>query len=167
MSLFDAPAFVSRPASEARARREAFTGKWTERRNLCMTFLLGSGQFGSTWKEVADGIGGHHGQVSSVLSSLHGGGFVFALREMRDGCHPYLHFSQRINFTDEQVFDSPTSTKAGRVKQINELFQQQIRTALAIALEDEQEPEAMRGLIDSIVLSVEWLDHALGDEDGE
>jgi hypothetical protein len=167
MSLFDAPAFVSRPASEARARREAFSGKWSERRNLCMTFLLGSGQHGSTWKQVADGIGGHHGQVSSVLSSLHASGFVFTLREMRDGCHPYLHYTQRQYFTDEQVFDSPTTTKAGRNKQINDLFQQQVRSALQIALSYENETEAMRGLIDSIVLSVEWLDNALENNDGE
>lgn len=167
MSLFDPPPFVSRPASEARSKREAFNGKWTERRNLCMTFLLGSGQQGSTWKEVADGIGGHHGQISSVLSSLHANGFVFTLREMRDGCHPYLHFSQRPNFTDDQVFDTPTNTKAGRNKQINDLFQQQIRSAVSLAMQCPNESEAERFLFDSVILSVEWLDNALENDGAE
>lgn len=114
MNLFDFPLYVSVPASEARARREAFTGQWTARRNEAMSFLLSARTHGGTWREVASSLGGHHGQISSVLSYLHQHGFVFTLREMRDECHPYVHHQFRHEFSDDQVFDTPAETKAGR-----------------------------------------------------
>lgn len=126
-SLFgygDTAGFVNRPASEERARREAKTGAISDRAKLFLSMLLGTHEKGMTWKEIHELEPElHHGQISSVLSNLHKTGHVFQLVEMRNGCHPYCHYTQQYHFAEHEIFLTPTSTKAGqRLKLLNDVY---------------------------------------------
>ena len=166
MNLFggDAPPFVSRPASEARSRRLQYTGKWSDHRLQVMSYLLGSGTRGSTWKEVSDDIGGHHGQISSILSTLHQNGYVFSIRETRNGCHPYVHHAMRNDFTDEEVFDSPAETKAGIVRRAHTEFANRIRelvSATDYANESQSTAWQMDNLVEGLREALVFLDDSI------
>jgi len=163
-NLFDKPAFVSRPASEARARREQFDGSFSKRKDLIMSILLGSSLKGSTWKEIADMTSEHHGQVSSALSNMHRDGFVFQLRQQRDKCHPYLHHSCRIHFQDSEVYDSPAQTKAG-VRRIAHLqFVTDVQQALSKA---ENNAEIYGSAFDTFMTEVSVALSELHDKQSE
>lgn len=129
MDLFNPP-FVSVPASEARARREQYSGRFNNRQNFIMSMLLSSRQTGCTWKAISDFTNEHHGQVSGMLSSMHRNGWVFSLRKIHDGCHPYVHYAFREMFADDEVFDEPTQTKAGINRRALEDFAEQVKFAV-------------------------------------
>lgn len=138
-NLFDTPSFVSRPASEARARREGFDGTFTHRKNCIMNLLLSSSARGMTWKQVAELTKEHHGQVSAALSNLHQNGFIFSLRIQRDKCHPYVHHAFRDNFHDNDVYDSPAQTKAGVIRASYVDFASAVEKALDRAENDAEQ----------------------------
>lgn len=96
---------VDRPASEQRV---------TPRLQQVALVVRDADDGGCIWKEVAAELGLHHGQASGALSNLHRMGVVFQLRETRNGCHPYVHAAYRGNYFDNERYDEPTQTKAGR-----------------------------------------------------
>lgn len=67
---------------------------------------------GMTWPELSAVLKKHHGQISGCLSMLHKGGLVFALKEKRDRCHPYVHGAYRHTYADRERLDAPVKTKA-------------------------------------------------------
>lgn len=71
---------------------------------------------GMTWFDLAALLNLHHGQASGCLSMLHKGGLVFALREKRDRCHPYVHAAYRNIYPVNERFDEPMKTKASQEK---------------------------------------------------
>ena len=162
MDLFSPP-FVSRPASEARARREAHTGMWTQRRNMIMTMLLSARERGMTWKEVGQFTNQHHGQISSMLSSLHQHGFIFQLQEQRNGCHPYCHYSFREGFDDAAVFDEPAQTKAGKNRESLRQFvvdvSELVKNAERRLTSNYSDNENLTDLIDGILQAMRQLNN--------
>ena len=165
MSLFDPPSYVSVPASIARSRREADSGKWNERRSKIMSYLLGSPS-GLTWQEVSNLEGGHHGQVSSALNSLHRNGWVFSLREIRNGCHPYVHHTYRDDYDDEDVYDTPQETKAGKNRTAYKKFEERIRQAVYAADYANQSQSSgwgMDDLVRELSYALSRLDEQLDD----
>lgn len=45
---------------------------------------------GTTWKELAESSGAHHGSASGILSRLHKEGRIARLTETREACHVYV-----------------------------------------------------------------------------
>jgi len=115
--------YVERPASIERAVREAQDGTLSARQQAVVDALYAAGVKGATWRTLGQLLNLHHGQVSGVLSNLHKAGEIFMLRTKHDRCHPYVFHSYRIAYTDEQVFDTPATTRAGeRTALLNELY---------------------------------------------
>lgn len=50
----------------------------------------GTGEHGTTWRDIARMLNLHHGQASGALSSLHRRGFLARLTEKRDRCSVYV-----------------------------------------------------------------------------
>jgi len=67
---------------------------------------------GMTWPELGAVLKLHHGQISGCLSMMHKSGLVFALREKRSRCHPYVHGSYRDIYGDLLRLDGPVKTAA-------------------------------------------------------
>lgn len=78
------------PTSTDRAETEANNGKGAYRQSAALGEVRRSGFVGSTWKELADARGWHHGQASSALSNLHRRGMVVRLDDVRQGCGVYV-----------------------------------------------------------------------------
>jgi len=106
--------YVDREASKLRATHEASSGKLSERQQRVLRYLERAGKEGLIWRELAEATGMHHGQISSVLSVLHRRGLVFALRIMRDNCHPYVYFGYVDNYEASERTDEPTETASGK-----------------------------------------------------
>lgn len=114
--------FVNQPASIARATTEAATGISTERAQKILNTIADSFD-GWTWRELAEQLHLHHGQISGALSNLHKSGHVFMLREQRNRCHPYVHSIYRDQYTPEQRIDEPVKTKSNqRLTDLEELL---------------------------------------------
>lgn len=76
--------------SEERAVREAVDGTKAQREKDTL-WLLGTRRIaGLTVKEIRDITGWHHGQASSVLSTLHKAGKIDRLISRRDRCAVYV-----------------------------------------------------------------------------
>lgn len=114
--------YVNQPASLARAITEANKGTSTERARLVLTHLAYKPE-GMTWRELAEAMNLHHGQISGALSNLHRSGHVFMLRQQRNKCHPYVHAIYRDQYTDDQRIDTPVKTKSNqRLSDLEELL---------------------------------------------
>jgi len=107
--------YVTRPASIARANSNVRSGVAQQRQTMIMNALLDYPE-GVTWVELGERLHLHHGQVSSTLSVLHAAGKIFALRETRNRCHPYVHGAFSTWYTDYQRFDEPTRTNGKVLK---------------------------------------------------
>lgn len=115
--------YVERPASIDRAVREAKDGTLSKRQAQVLSQLELAGAQGATWKTLGQLLNLHHGQVSGALSNLHKAGAVFMLRAKQQRCHAYVLRRYRWAYTDEQVFDTPATTRAGeRTALLNELY---------------------------------------------
>ncbi len=115
--------YVERPASIERAVREAQDGTLSKRQSDIVEQLDLAGAQGATWKTLGQLLNLHHGQVSGALSNLHKAGEVFMLRAKQQRCHAYVLRRYRWAYTDEQVFDTPATTRAGeRTALLNELY---------------------------------------------
>ena len=112
LPLFDNDGFVNRPASINRAMRESLDGTRSARHAKIMKHLDWHGLYGATWRQLGEELRLHHGQISGALSKLHQNGEVFALRQQRDKCHPYVHIKYRDFYDNEDVFDEPVKTTA-------------------------------------------------------
>jgi hypothetical protein len=109
-----APSVEESPTSTARAIREDRDGTTSKRQKEVLNALKERGVLGLTWKELGWKLDLHHGQSSGVLSSLHRAGLVFALKEARGNCQPYVHGSFRHLVETHDRVDSPVQTKSGK-----------------------------------------------------
>ena len=82
--------FSGSSSSEERARSQDSDGTTGKRQLAALTFLANRGIHGSTWKELADAIGLHHGSASGVLSVLHLTERIARLKETRNRCKVYV-----------------------------------------------------------------------------
>lgn len=115
--------YVERPTSIARAVQEVEDGTLSKRQQAVLQLLDSAGKNGCIWQAVGQQLNLHHGQASGVLSNLHKAGEVFMLRKKVMRCHPYVAKQFRHYYTDEQVFDTPATTRAGeRTALLNELY---------------------------------------------
>jgi predicted transcriptional regulator len=133
-SLFaygDDGGFVNIPASRDRAKEEASSGVFSARALLILE-TLGKTSHGFTWKELAEKLNLHHGQVSGALSNLHRKGLVFMLQEKRNRSHPYVHSDFREMFTASQRIDDPTRTQASLRREIESDIARQLYEALVL-----------------------------------
>ena len=115
--------YVERPTSIARAVQEVEDGTLSKRQQAVLQLLHDAGKNGCVWQAVGQQLNLHHGQASGVLSNLHKSGEIFMLRKKVMRCHPYVAKQFRHYYTDEQVFDTPATTRAGeRTALLNELY---------------------------------------------
>jgi hypothetical protein len=131
---FSAP-FVERTASKERAERLNRSGEYSQRREIARVYLWRAGSDGLTWRELGEKMGLHHGQVSGLLSSMHGAGDVFALRTTRNRCHPYVLQAFREQYEASERVDEPATTAARRNREIAEAarrFVDAMRTSRAL-----------------------------------
>ena len=77
-------------SSEERARVQDADGTTGKRQIAALTYLANRGVHGSTWKELADALGLHHGSASGVLSVLHLTERIARLKETRNRCKVYV-----------------------------------------------------------------------------
>lgn len=101
---------VDRPAS--REQELTITTGLPDRLQQVLDLVREQGNYGSTWKELSDRTGLHHGKVSSALTNLHRLGWVFALKQTRNRCHIYIHADYRIMQFAEDVYDEPVRTRS-------------------------------------------------------
>lgn len=86
--------------SQERAVREARDGTMQKRQKDVYAYLRVLREQGLTVKDLRDITGWHHGQASSVLSSLHKSGYITRLTERRDRCQVYVD-NEFINGREE------------------------------------------------------------------
>lgn len=110
--------FVERDASVLRAATLKRTRLYESRRQRVAQLLAERDVHGMTWRELGAAMGLHHGQISGLLSSMHAAGDLFALRAMRDKCHPYVLCAWRDRFSDDECIDQPATTSAARNRRI-------------------------------------------------
>lgn len=110
--------YVARDASIHRAIRLSMDTDHKTRINRIGQLIQSASTRGLTWKELSDMTGLHHGQVSGILSKLHDEGVIFALKIMRDRCHPYCHKMWSHYFDDQDRVDRPATTKAKRNREL-------------------------------------------------
>ena len=107
----NAPYVAASDTSKARAQREDASGITARRRLQIIELLEETSVVGATWQELAQITGLHHGQISATLSRLHESGYVFQLKEPRNGCHPYVLDKYRDDFYDYERNDEPVKTR--------------------------------------------------------
>lgn len=140
----DTAGFVDRPASIERAHDEIASGVFQHRAEVILELLNKCGWRGRTWKELADELGLHHGQVSGALSNLHKKRLVFALREKRDKCHIYVHDGFRYLYEDNERFDEPAKTAATENKEFLEMALAMLEKCEAEGFTPENQWDIMR-----------------------
>lgn len=87
--------------SQERAVRERDEGTVALRQRQALEWLGNAEARGLTWRDLADVMGWHHGQASSVLSVLHMDGRIARLAERRNRCHVYV-LNEYVNGRDTQ-----------------------------------------------------------------
>lgn len=70
---------------------------------------------GATWKELKNEYNAEHQSVSATLNNLHEEGLVFALKEERDGCQPYVFHTFRLLFLSSERIDRPNKVIAWQI----------------------------------------------------
>ena len=76
--------------SRSRAKDADAGGATARRQRQALDWLAQAEGRGATWKELAEWMGWHHGQASSVLSVLHKTGRISRLTETRLRCKVYV-----------------------------------------------------------------------------
>ena len=111
-------------ASRERAETAASDGTLAVRQQKIVDALLSTGVSGATWVTLGQTLSLHHGQISGALSNLHQAGLVFMLKKRHNRSHPYVHARYREFYQDDEVHDSPKTTKAGQRRvRLEELVQ--------------------------------------------
>ena len=77
--------------SQARAVDNIKSGREKNHQILALAHLKLSGVSGTTWKELSDAQGWHHGTTSGTLSVLHQSGAIVRAVKARNGCKIYVH----------------------------------------------------------------------------
>jgi hypothetical protein len=121
--------YVERPTSIARAIDEVADGTLSQRQQAVLQLLNKAGRNGCIWTAIGQQLNLHHGQASGVLSNLHKAGEVFMLRKKIMRCHPYVAKQFRCYYKDDEVFDTPATTRAGERKELLEKLLLQCREA--------------------------------------
>ena len=127
----DTGGFVQRPASVARAMSEIASGKLSERQTKIIELLDGAGASGLTWNDCGALLGLHHGQISGALSNLHGCGMVFALKQIRNRCHPYVHIKYLSEWDAEARYDEPVRTRNSKERNLQAQLLEAVREAIS------------------------------------
>ena len=110
--------YVKRPASKERALKERAEGTLSANAAKVLDLLESEGgASGLVWEKIGFKLGLHHGQVSGLLSNMHSKGFVFALKETREGCHPYVASTHRGLYKDEEIYEQPVRTSASTARE--------------------------------------------------
>ena len=76
--------------SKNRADHADSNGLTAERQAFVYRYLLWQQEHGSTWKEISEQSGWHHGVISGALSAMHKEGRISRLLETRDRCRVYV-----------------------------------------------------------------------------
>lgn len=76
--------------SRERALNADASGVTSLRQQQALTYLEGVGAVGTTWKELSNATGWHHGTSSGTLSVLHKEGMIVRLAQVRDRCKVYV-----------------------------------------------------------------------------
>lgn len=118
-----APYVGASDTSRARAINEDLKGITTRRRQQVSDYVRAEYTYGATWSEIANATGLHHGQVSGALSKLHEMGFIFQVRETRNGSHPYVHADFRNEYHDDEVNDEPVKTRGTVLREAYEALE--------------------------------------------
>ena len=142
--------YVERPASVTRAVREVNDGTLSQRQKLIIVALNNAGEQGTTWRTLGQLLNLHHGQISGALSVLHSAGEVFMLRVTRARCHPYVATKFRNAYTDEQVFDTPATTRAGQRRLLLDMLLKQCNEASHVGFNNYQATEIGR-IVDKVL----------------
>ena len=127
----DTGGFVQRPASVARAMSEIASGKLSERQTKIIELLDGAGASGLTWNDCGVLLGLHHGQISGALSNLHGCGMVFALKQIRNRSHPYVHIKYLSEWDAEARYDEPVRTRNSKERNLQAQLLEAVREAIS------------------------------------
>lgn len=77
-------------ASEDRALEDDLDGSTKARQLAVLRFVRSQGETGATWCDAGDGLGLHHGMVSSALSNLHRAGLLARLTVRRNRSSVYV-----------------------------------------------------------------------------
>lgn len=104
-------AYVNRDTSRERAQREASDGTFNARKEKVLQLLQ---QRDHTWRELAEKLELHHGQISGLLSILHKHGQIVMLKARRDRCHPYTHIDNTRWLMPDEYWVEPVQTKTTR-----------------------------------------------------
>jgi hypothetical protein len=104
-------AHVARDTSKERAQSEVMNGTFNARKQRALQ-LLSNGEY--TWRELAQSMDLHHGQVSSLLSTLHKNGHIVMMKKIKDRCHPYTHIDNTQWMMPDEYWIEPVQTKASR-----------------------------------------------------
>ena len=99
-------------ASRDRAKSEDGNGTTANRQSIVSAIVFLSASHGTTWKELADELGWHHGQASGVLSVLHKAGRITRLAERRNNCHVYVS-AMFVKGREESISKSKTCKHCG------------------------------------------------------
>lgn len=145
--------YVNRPASRDRAFAEVADGTLGARQRQILDVLSDLGSDGGTWREIAEYLGDrgvhlHHGEVSGALSNLHRAGKVFALKEQRSKCHPYVLVQHRNWYFDEDRFDEPAKTRSTQRKELLE----ELLIACRAMVQEEFHWDKYQDMIDIVVM---------------
>lgn len=104
-------AHVNRDTSRERAQRESTDGTFNLRKQQVLELLR---EQDHTWRELANKLNLHHGQISGLLSILHKHGHIVMLKSRRDRCHPYTHIDNTRWLMPDEYWVEPVQTKTTR-----------------------------------------------------
>lgn len=111
MTLYDAAGERGHPTSTSMREAEAVNGTTAFRQAAALGEVRQRGREGTTWKELADARGWHHGQATSALSTLHRRGLIVRLEETRERSGVYVlpeHAGDRPIVAQGRRYDAET-----------------------------------------------------------
>jgi hypothetical protein len=118
--------------SHERALTEDADGTTSDRQRRVLLHLTARGSEGTTWKELGNALGWHHGQASGALSNLHKEGHVARLATVRRSrCAVYVlphHVDGRETAT--QGRDGPATRASAEAVVRRVLWQHQAETGV-------------------------------------
>jgi hypothetical protein len=134
--------YAGSATSEGRARADVTSGTARDRQHLVLAYLDGQQAHGATVKEIREHFGWHHGQASSVLSTLHKGNpakgqdpRIDRLAEVRDGCEVYV-LPEHVNGRETRQHGRVTPTWTDAERRALDSLEAALRTGAAPAPED-------------------------------
>jgi hypothetical protein len=143
-------------ASHERARREAADGTSRDRQDKTLRLVSRSARHGLTVAELREATGWHHGQASSVLSTLHKEGFIARLQEKRERCHIYMLPVYVSGPTDDHGRTRRLTYEEGYVEGVKDQKRKDQERLLAIVEEMQAAILKLRGPIPHSPSNTAW-----------